>query len=359
MSYTQTFLPVRTADNRVLGLLTIPSTTFAGNETSFVVNGTTYNISLVTPTRPNVDVANRPPNPSHMTITVTPQQERGQFQSNDILQSFIPTGQWRGSPGSSVKVESSNPLINILKGHTTGTIVAPVAAVPTAVNASFNVNWAASNAPYLAMAEVNWVQLLQVASGNNKAASINVDSVIVPGAALSTPTAPVGAGATTGGTLAAATYFTKIVAVAADGTTTNASPEASTTTTGATGSIGYTWTAVTNAVSYQVWYGTATGAQNKFYAVSGTSFTLTAATGTSGTIPATNKTGLSLNPTGKIGLFVVGAHPEIVNQSILLSTLRFVKLTSAAIAAGSYSWTAIVTNSDRTTVSVVLTLIIT
>lgn len=97
----------------------------------------------------------------------------------------------------------------------------------------------------------------------------------------------------TGGALAASTtYYFKIVAVDGLGGTTTASTEVSSATTSATTcSINVSWTPVTGAVSYQVWYGTATNTQTKYYASTGTTFTLTADSGTSATIPAINTTG--------------------------------------------------------------------
>src|SRR6185437_10739140 len=53
------------------------------------------------------------------------------------------------------------------------------------------------------------------------------------------------------------------------------------------------WTAVTYATSYNVWRGTATGAESTYYAVSGgstTTFTDIGSAGTSGTLPASNTT---------------------------------------------------------------------
>ena len=128
------------------------------------------------------------------------------------------------------------------------------------------------------------------------------------------PSAPSGTPSTTGGTLAAATYYFKIVAIDGQGNSTAASAESTgVTTTGTTSSIALTWTRIAGVASYQVWYATASGAQANYYAVSvnqpgenylTASFTFTAAAGTSGTIPTLNTTGLTsiaaLTATGKI-----------------------------------------------------------
>jgi hypothetical protein len=115
------------------------------------------------------------------------------------------------------------------------------------------------------------------------------------------PSAPSGVPSTTGGTLAAATYYFKIVAIDGQGNSTAASAESTgVTTTGTTSSIALTWTRIAGVASYQVWYATASGAQANYYAVTvnqpaenylTASFTFTAAAGTSGTIPTNNLTG--------------------------------------------------------------------
>jgi len=70
--------------------------------------------------------------------------------------------------------------------------------------------------------------------------------------------------ATTGGTLAAGTYYYRVSATTSDGKTTVASLQVSATTTGSTGSIALSWQTprigdVTRIVSYQIWRGTSPG----------------------------------------------------------------------------------------------------
>lgn len=108
-------------------------------------------------------------------------------------------------------------------------------------------------------------------------------------ATLATPGAATGTGSATGGTLAAATYYVKIVAVDSSGNNTAAGAESvGVAVTGATSSIAYTWTAVAGAASYRIYYGTAAGAESGYYTSTGASFTLTATAGTAGTPPATS-----------------------------------------------------------------------
>lgn len=96
--------------------------------------------------------------------------------------------------------------------------------------------------------------------------------------------------ATTGGNLAAATYYYKITALDANGETVG-SNEQSQVTTGSTSTVTLNWGAVTGATSYRVYRGTAAGSENVYYAVAGGSsvtFTDTGAANTSASPPAGN-----------------------------------------------------------------------
>lgn len=112
--------------------------------------------------------------------------------------------------------------------------------------------------------------------------------------AISQPSAPtLTINSPTGGTLAAATYFYRIVAVDFFGSTTTPSNELSVTTTGSTSSIKLAWAVVSGAYSYRIYRGTTSGGQNLYYTVTGTnttSFTDTGAAGTAGTTPTENLT---------------------------------------------------------------------
>lgn len=92
----------------------------------------------------------------------------------------------------------------------------------------------------------------------------------------------------TGGSITANTYFYVVTAVNSAGQTL-ASNEVSITTTGATSSNTLTWSPVAGATSYNVWRGTATGAEGNFQTTSATNFVDTSAGGgTAGTLPTTN-----------------------------------------------------------------------
>lgn len=76
----------------------------------------------------------------------------------------------------------------------------------------------------------------------------------------------------------------------------------------------------------------------------------------------TNAASISIgNPTqdpsgGMIKLFLLNVYPVIVNQSILFNTIRFVKITNDNIPAGTYIWPAVISNTDDSTVNVTLTV---
>lgn len=103
--------------------------------------------------------------------------------------------------------------------------------------------------------------------------------------------------ATTGGSLAAATYFYKVTWLNANGET-NGSNELSQTTTGSTSTVSFTIAAApAGTASGRVYRGTATNGENVYYTIlaTATSFTDTGAASTAGTPPATN-TAVILTP---------------------------------------------------------------
>lgn len=99
----------------------------------------------------------------------------------------------------------------------------------------------------------------------------------------STPGTPVLNKSATGGALAAATYYVKIVGIK-DSSQSAGSTEASVTTTGSTSSISISWPDDDND-SYRVYIGTASDSQDKYFAVADNSFEYTGEAGTAGTVP--------------------------------------------------------------------------
>ena len=110
-----------------------------------------------------------------------------------------------------------------------------------------------------------------------------------PTLALATPVNAAFATATTGGTLAAATYFYRVSALNANGETL-ASTETSQVTSGTTSTVTVNWGAVTGATGYKV-YGRTTGAELLIATVGAvTTYIDTGAVSPAGALPAANTT---------------------------------------------------------------------
>jgi hypothetical protein len=120
------------------------------------------------------------------------------------------------------------------------------------------------------------------------------------------PTTVVATPSTTGGTLAASTYFYKVVGIDSTGAASGVSAEVSATTTGTTSSVGLTWDVMPGAVSYRVYAGTRTNAEFHYIA--------------SATNSATDiGSGFTVaNPAGLAGtaLYLAGSHHEIAQLYI-------------------------------------------
>jgi hypothetical protein len=94
---------------------------------------------------------------------------------------------------------------------------------------------------------------------------------------------------TSGGSLAAATYFYVVTAVDASGETT-ISNEVSIATTGSTSSVTLTWPVVAGATGYRVYRGTSAGTEGTRYTAASSPFTDTGAAGTAASPPGANTT---------------------------------------------------------------------
>lgn len=100
------------------------------------------------------------------------------------------------------------------------------------------------------------------------------------------PTLTLGTTSTTGGTLAAGATYWKVTAKASGGETLG-SNEVTATLTGSTSSQPLSWTAPNGATSYNIYRGTAPGAENVLVAtVTGTSYTDTGTSVSAATVPA-------------------------------------------------------------------------
>jgi len=105
---------------------------------------------------------------------------------------------------------------------------------------------------------------------------------------------PVATPSLVGGTLAAGTYYYRIVAIDLLGNVSQSSQSVTAViASGVTGSVALTWTAVNNAVSYRIYRGTVAGREGTFYSSATNSFTDTNAAGTSGRIQSVNNSMIS------------------------------------------------------------------
>jgi hypothetical protein len=146
---------------------------------------------------------------------------------------------------------------------------------------------------------------------------------------ISTPATPTATGSSTGGSLAASTYYFKIVAIDNLGATTLPSSESTVVTTiGSTSSIAIAWTATTGAKSYQVWYSTTTGTQANYFTTTANSYSFTTTAGsTAGTIPSTNTTG---------NLLFVGTGQRITGDFSNATPANRVSFQNSVSNAGTY-----------------------
>jgi hypothetical protein len=97
------------------------------------------------------------------------------------------------------------------------------------------------------------------------------------------PLSPAATPAITGGSLSDGTYYYVITSIDSSGGETTVSAEVSATITGGTGhgSVALTWTALAGTVTYRIYRGTATKAENVYYTSATNSFTDTGAASTS------------------------------------------------------------------------------
>lgn len=145
----------------------------------------------------------------------------------------------------------------------------------------------------------------------------NADTqALISGAtSIGSPGTPILLGSTTGGSMAAATYYYKIVAVNAAGTSLPGG-EGSVTTTGSTSSVSLSWTPVAGATSYRIYRGVAADTQTGYQVSGAPLFTDTSASaGTAGTTPVTSTaTAASPAPIGA-NIFIAQKRDALVHQT--------------------------------------------
>ena len=129
-------------------------------------------------------------------------------------------------------------------------------------------------------------------------------------------------------------YAFEVVAVNANGTTTPSSVVTATTGSTADGStISVSWTAVSGATSYDVWYaaGATVPSSADYYTSTTASYTFSAAAGTAGTVPTVNTTGAAMvvgngasvtySGTGSVNASEVAGVIKAVNTAAAGNTL--------------------------------------
>jgi hypothetical protein len=143
---------------------------------------------------------------------------------------------------------------------------------------------------------------------------------------LATPSG-VSATVTSGGTLAAGTYYYVVTALDSSSLSSAKSTEVSCTVDGSTtNACQISWNAVSGAAKYRVWRGTSSGAENQYFETTATSYTDTGTSGTSGTPPSSPT---SAYFAGNVGI-------GITNPSEKLEVSGNIKLSGYINIAGSY-----------------------
>ena len=155
-------------------------------------------------------------------------------------------------------------------------------------------------------------------------------------------------GSSTGGTLAAGTYFWVVTAITADGET-KASNEVTATLTGTTSSAALTWTLPAGATGAKVYRGTAAGAEGTLVATLGavSTYTDAGAVGTSATPPATDSTGTTETVT-HMAFFDTESGANIAAPSGVSVAGAS---TGGSFTAGTYYWVITATNFAGETIA--------
>lgn len=172
---------------------------------------------------------------------------------------------------------------------------------------------------------------------------------------IGVPATPTGTANNTSGSLAAATYYFKIVAVGGMGNLSLPSAEANTTVTGGTSSIVINWAATPGASSYRIYYATAAGSQGAYYTSTTNTFTLTATSGTAGSPPSVDSTGQVLVGNTTTSVTVGGAIPLInLNPSSTNSiSISAQSNTTLALAGSSTGQMLVLTDTTSNTLFMV------
>lgn len=161
---------------------------------------------------------------------------------------------------------------------------------------------------------------------------------------------PTATPSTTGGTLAANTYFYKIVSIDAVGGLSTPSTEFSATTTGTTSSIAIASATVNNATGYRIYRGTSSNGENVYYTNAHgediTGFTDIGGASTGGTPPTVNNTATAFLKSS------TSAGPSLLLQglqaNISTATARYFGAYASSLGSWSNSAGHLILGSDGT-----------
>ena len=166
------------------------------------------------------------------------------------------------------------------------------------------------------------------------------------GAPLATPVQAAATTSLTGGTgLAASTaYYYVVTAINALGETIKSNEQTVTTGAGDTNSNTISWAAVADATGYKIYRGTATGAENVYYAVGAvTSYIDTGAASTAGTPPVLGETAfvkLASTATVDAGTTsLITVYDDGVNLNVQIGSAAVESVARPVVSAGTAGFT--------------------
>lgn len=177
---------------------------------------------------------------------------------------------------------------------------------------------------------------------------INVTAISV----VAAPTLNAPSTATTGGTLAAATYYYKVSAITPNGETAG-SNEVSQITTGTTSTVTLTWNAVSGATGYRIYRGTAAGTENVYYSVGAvTTYTDTGAASTAGSPLSAASATLTATLSGLIDESATASYTILASAAITATGLTVLRVYPGLAAAANLVANDVVPGRCRITTAI-------
>jgi hypothetical protein len=162
-----------------------------------------------------------------------------------------------------------------------------------------------------------------------------------------------------GGTLSAATYYYKLVAVDSYGNETGPSTEISTTTTGSTGSVSIVFPSVTGAVSYRMYQGPSSDGESKYFTGSSSPMVDIGSGYTTKVIPIFNLTTYGgVSSTGTVNLSTLTASKVVFTGASKNLTSTGIGTSSQLIAGdGSLVTSTLPIHGNSTTTGTATTVV--